>query len=155
MKKNYDFSNADLGKFYKENSQINLPIYLESKIQNYLHGASQFKRHYCFSARQWTFKAEYWFDRNGKINSVPLSNSDKYARYYAGVINGWTDRFFWFSVAGISTRQCRSQGQYSLWHLAVSAGCKVMWWNEWKPIKGSAKNVKIKRLKFMDWVVDR
>jgi len=36
MKKNYDFSNADLGKFYKENSQINLPIYLESKIQNYL-----------------------------------------------------------------------------------------------------------------------
>jgi len=35
MKKNYDFSNADLGKFYKENSQINLPIYLESKIQNY------------------------------------------------------------------------------------------------------------------------
>lgn len=35
MKNEYDFSKAVKGKFYKENSEIHLPIYLEPNLENY------------------------------------------------------------------------------------------------------------------------
>ena len=36
MKKQYDFSNAERGKFYRKGAVLRLPIYLEMKLQNHL-----------------------------------------------------------------------------------------------------------------------
>jgi hypothetical protein len=36
MKKEYDFSKGERGKFYRKNSTLNIPIYLEPKIREYL-----------------------------------------------------------------------------------------------------------------------
>ena len=33
MKREYDFSDAERGKFYKEGAEIRLPIYLDIKLQ--------------------------------------------------------------------------------------------------------------------------
>jgi hypothetical protein len=33
MKKEYDFSNAERGKFYRKNAEVRLPIYLGSRLQ--------------------------------------------------------------------------------------------------------------------------
>jgi len=33
MKKQYDFSKAERGKFYKPNATLNIPVYLEPKLQ--------------------------------------------------------------------------------------------------------------------------
>lgn len=33
MKREYDFSNAEQGKFYRKDAVIQLPIYLDAKIQ--------------------------------------------------------------------------------------------------------------------------
>jgi hypothetical protein len=34
MKKEYDFSKADRGRFYRKGARLRLPIYLDSKLQN-------------------------------------------------------------------------------------------------------------------------
>ena len=34
MKKEYDFSKAGRGKFYKRGAKLRLPIYLDAKVQN-------------------------------------------------------------------------------------------------------------------------
>lgn len=36
MKPEYDFSNAERGKFYRKDAVFNLPIYLEPKVRDYL-----------------------------------------------------------------------------------------------------------------------
>ena len=36
MKEEYDFSKGERGKFFRENSKLNLPIYLDDEAQNYL-----------------------------------------------------------------------------------------------------------------------
>jgi hypothetical protein len=36
MKEEYNFENGIRGKFYKENSQFNLPIYLDKELQDFL-----------------------------------------------------------------------------------------------------------------------
>jgi len=36
MKKEYDFSNAERGRFYRENIKINLPIYLDPENQEFI-----------------------------------------------------------------------------------------------------------------------
>lgn len=33
MKKQYDFANAERGKFYKPHLRLNIPVYLEPKLQ--------------------------------------------------------------------------------------------------------------------------
>jgi len=33
MKKEYDFSKAERGKFYKKGAKLRLPIYLDAKVQ--------------------------------------------------------------------------------------------------------------------------
>lgn len=33
MKKEYDFSKAERGKFYRKNAAVRLPIYLEARLQ--------------------------------------------------------------------------------------------------------------------------
>lgn len=36
MKPEYDFSNAERGKFYRPNAKLNLPVYLDEDVRNYL-----------------------------------------------------------------------------------------------------------------------
>ena len=43
MKKEYDFSKGVRGKFFKPNAKLNLPVYLDSEIQNYLRERAQSK----------------------------------------------------------------------------------------------------------------
>ena len=41
MKKEYDFSNAERGKFYREGACLRLPIYLDIPLQNRLQRMAQ------------------------------------------------------------------------------------------------------------------
>lgn len=36
MKQEYDFSKGEREKFFRENAKLNLPIYLDEEVQNYL-----------------------------------------------------------------------------------------------------------------------
>jgi hypothetical protein len=36
MKKEYDFSNAERGKFYRPDATFNIPVYLDSEVLSYL-----------------------------------------------------------------------------------------------------------------------
>ncbi|MDN5850546.1 MAG: hypothetical protein L0H63_13070 [Nitrococcus sp.] len=36
MKEEYDFSNAERGKFYRSNAKLNLPVYLDEDVRAYL-----------------------------------------------------------------------------------------------------------------------
>ena len=36
MKNEYDFSKGERGKFYKENANFHLPVYLDSKLENFI-----------------------------------------------------------------------------------------------------------------------
>lgn len=36
MKREYDFSKAERGKFYKQGAELRLPIYLDAKLQTQL-----------------------------------------------------------------------------------------------------------------------
>ena len=40
MKKEYDFSKAIRGKFYKPEARIHVPIYLESDVQEFVEGVA-------------------------------------------------------------------------------------------------------------------
>ncbi len=41
MKREYNFSKAQSGKFYKKGAELILPIYLEAKLQNQLQRIAQ------------------------------------------------------------------------------------------------------------------
>jgi len=36
MKQEYDFSSAERGKFYRPNVKLNLPVYLDEDVRDYL-----------------------------------------------------------------------------------------------------------------------
>ncbi len=36
MKREYDFSKGERGKFYRKNAKLNLPVYLDEEVQSYL-----------------------------------------------------------------------------------------------------------------------
>jgi len=36
MKKEYDFSKGVRGKFYNENAQFNIPVYLEPEVESFI-----------------------------------------------------------------------------------------------------------------------
>ena len=38
MKKEYDFSNAERGKFYRDGANLRVPIYLDAKLQSQVEG---------------------------------------------------------------------------------------------------------------------
>ena len=44
MKKEYDFSKGEPGKFYRAGAKLNLPVYLEPKVQARLTRAAQKRR---------------------------------------------------------------------------------------------------------------
>ncbi len=43
MKPEYDFKNADRGKFFRPGAVLRLPIYLEPEVQDYLAAKAQAK----------------------------------------------------------------------------------------------------------------
>ena len=43
MKREYDFSKAERGKFYRKGAQLRLPIYLDAKLQRQLELIAQKK----------------------------------------------------------------------------------------------------------------
>ena len=36
MRDEYDFSNAERGKFYRQGASLNIPIYLDDEVRDYL-----------------------------------------------------------------------------------------------------------------------
>ena len=44
MKKEYDFSKGERGKFYHANAQLNLPVYLEPDIERFIRKYSTKKK---------------------------------------------------------------------------------------------------------------
>lgn len=44
MKKEYDFTKAERGKFYRPDAKLNLPVYLEPEVQAHLMRAAQKRR---------------------------------------------------------------------------------------------------------------
>ena len=44
MKKEYDFSKGVRGKFYRPNSKMNLPVYLDSDVQRFVQTIANSKR---------------------------------------------------------------------------------------------------------------
>jgi hypothetical protein len=44
MKKEYDFSKGERGKFYKPNLKLNLPIYLEPEIMTFVESIAKKKK---------------------------------------------------------------------------------------------------------------
>jgi hypothetical protein len=44
MKKEYDFSNAKRGKFYKSDTKLNIPVYLDSDVQLFISKIAMAKR---------------------------------------------------------------------------------------------------------------
>ena len=43
MRDEYDFSNGQRGKFYRPQAQLNLPVYLNDAVRNYLHRQARAK----------------------------------------------------------------------------------------------------------------
>lgn len=43
MKPQYDFSNAERGKFFREGARLNLPVYLDDDVRDYLQERAQVK----------------------------------------------------------------------------------------------------------------
>ncbi len=43
MKREYDFSKAERGKFYRKGAELRLPIYLDAKLQHQLEQIAQKK----------------------------------------------------------------------------------------------------------------
>ena len=44
MKKEYDFSKGERGKFYRPGAQLNLPVYLEPDLRDYFPDAESVNR---------------------------------------------------------------------------------------------------------------
>jgi hypothetical protein len=44
MKKEYDFSRGVRGKFYRPNARLNVPVYLDSKVQEFVGRIAESRR---------------------------------------------------------------------------------------------------------------
>ena len=44
MKKEYDFSKGERGKFYRKNANLNIPIYLEPKTLSFVESIAEKKK---------------------------------------------------------------------------------------------------------------
>ena len=44
MKKEYDFSNGERGKFYKPNIKLNLPVYLDDEVYTFVNEVAKAKK---------------------------------------------------------------------------------------------------------------
>ena len=44
MKKEYDFSKGERAKFYRSRAKLNLPVYLDAEVREYVAGIAKSKR---------------------------------------------------------------------------------------------------------------
>ena len=44
MKEQYDFSKGERGKFYRKNAKLNLPIYLDDDVLQFVEGVAKKKK---------------------------------------------------------------------------------------------------------------
>lgn len=44
MRKEYDFSKAERGKFYRPDARFNLPVYLEEEVQTFVQAIAEKRR---------------------------------------------------------------------------------------------------------------
>nr|VFJ61700.1 MAG: hypothetical protein BECKFW1821B_GA0114236_106711 [Candidatus Kentron sp. FW] len=44
MKKEYDFAKAECGKFYRPDAKLNIPVYLDDEVQDFVVGIAEQKR---------------------------------------------------------------------------------------------------------------
>ncbi len=44
MKEEYDFSNAERGRFYRPDAKLNIPLYLDSDVERYFLNKAKAKR---------------------------------------------------------------------------------------------------------------
>ncbi len=44
MKKDYDFTNAERGKFYRPDAKLNIPVYLEDEVRDFVSEIAEHKR---------------------------------------------------------------------------------------------------------------
>ena len=44
MKKEYDFTNAERGKFYKSDAKLNIPVYLDDEVRVFVSGIAEQKK---------------------------------------------------------------------------------------------------------------
>ena len=44
MKEQYDFSKGERGKFYRKNTKLNLPIYLDDDVLQFVEGVAKKKK---------------------------------------------------------------------------------------------------------------
>jgi len=43
MKKEYDFTNAERGKFYRPDAKLNVPVYLDDEVRDFVNGIAERK----------------------------------------------------------------------------------------------------------------
>ncbi|MDI6792453.1 MAG: hypothetical protein QME81_06245 [bacterium] len=43
MKKQYDFTNAQRGKFYRPDAKLNIPVYLDDEVRHFVGGIAEQK----------------------------------------------------------------------------------------------------------------
>lgn len=44
MKKEYDFTNAERGKFYQADAKLNIPVYLDDEVRVFVSGIAEHKK---------------------------------------------------------------------------------------------------------------
>jgi hypothetical protein len=44
MKKEYNFTNAERGKFYRPDAKLNVPVYLDDEVQDFVRGIAEQKK---------------------------------------------------------------------------------------------------------------
>ena len=43
MKKDYDFTNAERGTFYRPDAKLNIPVYLDDEVRDFVSGIAEHK----------------------------------------------------------------------------------------------------------------
>ena len=43
MKKEYNFTNAERGKFYRPDAKLNVPVYLDDEVRDFVNGIAERK----------------------------------------------------------------------------------------------------------------
>ena len=44
MKKEHDFTNAERGKFYRPDAKLNIPVYLDDEVRDFVTGIAEQKK---------------------------------------------------------------------------------------------------------------
>jgi len=71
MKKEYDLSKSERGKFYRPDAKLNLPVYLDSDVQEFVAAIAKRKKEVgYFNGRKQTAEIGYAVSQRHDINCV-------------------------------------------------------------------------------------